>query len=242
MKRASEENEDGKAVNGAASVPRPLSKGFQVLVHGVLEGAECLEGGLLFARTQLFFGTDWSFLMASQPHDGRGGSGDDEVVYPTYSNNAEIVTQVSDRTQCPFAYFSWAAPFEFALHSTNPHGWPQLVVTLHSVQGKAPTRDAAGKDGASLGSGETIIAYSRCFIPMTSGYHKRRVSLMQLENATPKHQFIGMLTREQPVLRDLSYLCRGDDRVVLSARPVEGHVKLTFSVVITGMDSCGFEV
>lgn len=234
MKRGAEESEDARTV---PSVPRPLSKGFQVLVHGVVEGAECFEGNLLFARTQLFFGTDWSFLTSAPPEDG-----DADVVYPTYSNNAEIVTQVSDRTQSPFAYFSWAAPFEFALHSTNPHGWPQLVVTLHSVTSNGQAMDGDGKGGTHLGSGEAIVAYGRCFVPMTSGYHTKRVSIMQLENATKKQQLFSMLTREKPVLRDLSYLCRGDDRVVLTARPVEGHVKLTLSVMITGMDGCGFEV
>lgn len=240
MRRAFEESEDSKAA-ASTTVPRPLSKGFQVLVHGVVEGAECFEGDLLFARTQLFFGADWSFLTSSPLQEGRGCD-ESDVVYPTYNNNAEIVTQVSDRTQCPFAYFSWAAPFEFALHSTNPHGWPQLVITLHSVTNKAQALDAGGKDSAHWGSGEVIIAYSRCFVPMTSGYHKKKVSIMQLENATKRHQLIGMLTREKPVLRDLSYLCRGDDRVVLTARPVEGHVKVTFSVMITGMEACGFEV
>lgn len=214
-------------------------KGFSVLVHGMVEGAECVEAGTLFARTQLFFGPDWSFLSSSPDKDHEPG---DAVAFPTYSNNAEIVTQLSDRTLCPFAYFSFAAPFEFALQSTNPYGWPQLVVTLHTIENKKQRRSVHEKESNLLGSGESIIGYGRCFIPMRNGYHTKHVKVMQLEHATKRHALIGQLTREKPVLRDLSYLCRGDDRVVLSARPLCGHVKLTFNVMIEGMDTCGIAV
>lgn len=224
------------------------SKGFQVLVHGVVEGGECMEAGALFARTQLFFGPDWSFLSSTQQQqDGLAGYDEDEeggadaeFVFPTYNNNAEVVTQLSNRAQSPFPLFSWSTPFEFALHSTNPYGWPQLVVTLHTITNKKQNRDP-NENGNLLGSGEAIIGYGRCFVPMRNGYHRVKVSMMQLENSTRKQQFIGMLTREKPVLRDLSYLCRGDDRVLLSARPLAGHVTLTFSVAINGLERCGFE-
>lgn len=228
----------------AASAARQ-GKGFQVVVHGVLEGAECVEVGSLFARTQLFFGPDWAFL---ESHGGYGedadGDDDGDLVVPTYSNNAEVVTQLSDCSKSPIPYFSFTAPFEFALTSTNPFGWPQLVITLHTVEGTGGSVEAGadGNEKQLLGSGESIIAYGRCFIPMKSGYHLKHVPMMQLENATSKQQLISLLTREKPVLRDLSFLCTGDDQVMLHARPLDGYVKLTFSVLINGMESSGFEV
>ncbi|CAD2216424.1 B9 protein domain 1 [Angomonas deanei] len=212
--------------------------GFQLLVHGVVEGAECTEVGTLFARTHLFFGPDWSFLTAGQSDY----SDTDVLVSPTYSNNAEIVTQLSDRAQSPFATFNWSAPFEFALQSTNPSGWPQLVVTLHTVTNGNENRDPEDKTGNLLGSGESIIGYGRCFVPCTPGHHTKKIRMMQLENATRKHQFVSMLTREKPVLRDLSYLCKGEDRIVLTARSLAGSVTLSFSVMVNGLQNCGFEL
>ncbi|CCW62697.1 unnamed protein product [Phytomonas sp. EM1] len=224
------------------TVERPLvTKGFQVFVHGVVEGAECDEASSLFARTQLFFGPDWSFLSLPTTKDGSSNLNDSNVVYTTYSHNAEVITQLSDRSTGPFANFVWAAPFEFALHSTNPHGWPQLIVTLHTITSKPLNVVAHRAYGRDLDCRDAIVGYSRCFVPMQSGHHSRQLSIMQLENATKKHQLISFLTREAPVLRDVSYICRGDDRVVLTTRPVSGYVKLTFVVMIQGMSSCGFD-
>ncbi|KAG5470837.1 hypothetical protein CUR178_02141 [Leishmania enriettii] len=218
-------------------------KGFQVLVHGVLEGAECVEAESMFARTQLFFGPDWSFLDSCGDCGGDTATDDDDLVVPTYSNNAEVVTQLSDCAKGPIPYFSFTAPFEFALASTNPFGWPQLVITFHTLEGggSGSEKGADANDAQLLGSGESIIGYGRCFIPMKSGYHTKHVPMMQLENATPRQQLISFLTREKPVLRDLSFLCTGDDQVMLHARPLDGYVKLSFSVVINGMESSGFE-
>ncbi|CAJ1033608.1 putative Ciliary basal body-associated, B9 protein [Leishmania utingensis] len=119
--------------------------------------------------------------------------------------------------------------------STNLFGWPQLVITPHTVKG------ADDDNTQVLGSGESIIGYGRCFIPMKSGYHPTDMPVMQLESATSRQQLISLLARERPVLRDLS-LCTGDDQVMLHARPLDGYVRLSFSVMINGMGSPGFEV
>ncbi|KPI89605.1 hypothetical protein ABL78_1270 [Leptomonas seymouri] len=236
--------ERGGTKSGPPTASR-LGKGFQVLVHGVLEGAECVEVGSMFARTQLFFGPDWSFLESS---GGNGEEVDEEtggdLVVPAYSKNAEVVTQLSDCCKGPIPYFSFTAPFEFALASTNPFGWPQLVITFHTVEGAGGTvnRDGDERDKQLLGSGESIIGYGRCYIPMSSGYYTKDVPMMQLESATSQQAIIGFLTREKPVLRDLSYLCTGDDQVMLRARPLEGYARLNFSVMINGMESSGFEM
>lgn len=210
------------------------NKGFQLIVHGVVNGAECMEAEQMFIRTHLFFGADWSFIEFSNGNASGGG----DVVYPTFNNNAEIITQLSDRALSPIPYFAFSAPFEFALQSTNPYGWPQIVVTLHGVESK--TDKKSGDGSSSQGVDESVIGYGRCFVPMENGYHSRKVKVMQLEHCTNKQKLIGMVTGEKPILRDLSYLCRGDDRVVLASRPLAAHVDLTFSVVLNGMESCGF--
>jgi B9 domain-containing protein 1 len=244
LRSRSEAAERGGTKSASQTASRQ-GKGFQVLVHGVLEGAECVEVGAMFARTQLFFGPDWSFLESNGEY-GEEVDRDEEadLVVPTYSNNAEVVTQLSDCCKGPIPYFSFTAPFEFALTSTNPFGWPQLVITFHTVEGAGGNvdKDGSENDKQLLGSGESIIGYGRCYIPMKSGYFTKEVPMMQLENATTQQAIIGLFTREKPVLRDLSYLCTGDDQVMLRARPLEGYARLNFSVMINGMESSGFEV
>ncbi|CBH16653.1 hypothetical protein, conserved [Trypanosoma brucei gambiense DAL972] len=215
------------------------SAGFDIIVQGVLEGAECHEADVLFARTYWVYGPDWTTHNSLSGGDTRLG----EVPLVRSLGQqcqSEVVTQLSVVSADPFSRFTWSAPFECSLRSTNPHGWPQLVVTLHTVKGAIPQRSKASEDQTSGSrSGEQCVSYSRCFIPMQNGMHRKRLPLLQLRPSTTKQSFISWLTGQRPELRDPMFLCTGEDRCVLTAAPLTGHVSLTLSVTISGLRECG---
>ncbi|KEG12666.1 B9 protein domain 1 [Trypanosoma grayi] len=230
----------------ASLVPPPAttsvvtSRGFDVIVRGVLEGAECHEADTLFARTYWVHGSDWTPLT-SVTRDALA-TGESPLVRPLdRETQSEVITQLSCRSEDPFSRFTWAAPFECALHSTNPHGWPQLVVTLHTVSRVMPTGKVPHQGGAG-GGWERCVSYSRCFIPMRSGTYRKKLPLMQLVPNTRKLWWISWWTGERLELRDPAFLCSGEDRGVLSAAPLAGHVALSLSVVVSGLAECGIEM
>ena len=184
---------------------------FTVIVHGVVEGAECLEAGVLYAKATIVKGKDWALAATA--------SGD-------RPQSLEVTTQMSERLPGPVAKFSWNAPFEVQLRSTNISGWPQLGVSLMTVTPE-------GVDVA--------IAYGRCHVPLQSGRKTIDMPLMQPVYSTPQHRLFGALTGTQPELRDISFLCTGDDRLVISARRLPGHVRITLNVMINGMAAQGYE-
>ncbi|KAH9589460.1 B9 domain [Trypanosoma melophagium] len=231
------------------STDRIITKGFDVIVRGVLEGAECHSVDSLFARTYWVHGRDWTPISSltpandvnlnlGSPHSGGHMYGNIQTPLTRpldRATQAEVITQLSVRSDDPFSRFSWAAPFEIALRSTNPHGWPQMVVTLHTVTpGSANTR-------AADGGGVPCVSYSRCFLPMRSGVYRRRLPLMQLRPATRRQAWIEWWTRDHAELRDPAFLCSGEDRGVLRAAPLPGHVALSLSVVVRGLKECGME-
>lgn len=184
--------------------------GLEVTVHGNVECAECLEAGMLYARTVLVMGKDWMHSPTA--------SGERAV-------NSEVITQMSERLPGPVAKFTWNAPFEFALKSTNVTGWPQLAVAICTLTG----------NGA-----DTVIGYARCHIPFHSGRRTLSLPLMQPVHSTPQHQLFGALTGVTPELRDISFLCTGEDRVVMTAKRLPGYVRISFDVLITGMNDHGY--
>ncbi|RNF21416.1 B9 protein domain 1 [Trypanosoma conorhini] len=215
------------------------SKRIDVIVRGVLESAVCHEADTLFARTYWVHGTDWAPLA--------NVTAAEEVVTASplvapleRQTNSEVITQLSWSSNDPFARFTWATPFECALRGTNPHGWPQLVVTLHTVPNVVPTTRPARSGGAS-GSGEKCLSYSRCFIPLRSGTYRKQLPLLQLMPNTRKLAWIGWWTGERLELRDPAFLCSGEDRRVLCAKPLPGHISLSLSVVVNGFTECGIE-
>jgi B9 domain-containing protein 1 len=184
---------------------------FNVVIHGVVEGAECLEAGVLYAKVTLIKGKDWSLATTA--------SGDRPQTH-------EVTTQMSERLPGPVAKFSWNAPFELLLRSTNVHGWPQLGVAIMTVT-------PAGVDVA--------IAYARCHVPLQSGRRTIDIPLMQPVYSTPQYKLFGALTRTQPELRDISFLCTGDDRLMITAKRLPGHVRIALNVMINGLAAQGYE-
>jgi len=200
---------------GMATHPRheasPTST-FDVIVHGVVESAECLESDMLYARTVLVKGADWSFKPVT--------SGDSP-------QRSEVITQMSERLPGPSAVFVWNAPFECALRSTNVSGWPQIAVALTTI-------NSNGTD--------TVVGYARCHVPLHAGRHTLDLPLMQPVFSTPQHALFGALSGVKPELRDLSFLCSTDDRIVMQSRRIPGYVRLTLSVFVVGLEHLGYDV
>lgn len=95
----------------------PSSGRFTVVVHGTIEGAECLESNMLYCRSTLVKGREWSVAL-------QGGE---------RANTVDVITQMAERLPGPVPKFTWNAPMEFVLHSANVHGWPQLALSLTNV-------------------------------------------------------------------------------------------------------------
>lgn len=186
--------------------------GFDVVVHGVLECAECLEAGMIYCRTVLSKGADW--VVTAPPASG-------ERV-----NNIEIVTQMSERLPGPVAKFTWNAPFEFSLRSTNISGWPQLGIQLTTI-------DGSGRD--------VVVGYTRCHVPMRSGSYTKDLPLMQPVASTPQQKFFGLFSGP-PEIRDIHFLCSAEDRVTMHARRLPGYVRVTFNLVVNGQEALGYDV
>eukprot|EP00758_Cryptobia_borreli_P004120 Tbor_TRINITY_DN4197_c0_g1::TRINITY_DN4197_c0_g1_i1::g.26471::m.26471/K16744/B9D1; B9 domain-containing protein 1 len=185
--------------------------GFDVVVHGVLECAECLEAGLLYCRTTISKGPDWT--ITSSPASG-------ERV-----DNVEIVTQMSERLPGPVAKFTWNAPFECSLRSTNISGWPQLGIQLTTVEGRK----------------DVVVGYARCHIPVRSGSVTRDLPLMQPVASTPQQKFFGLFSPPVEV-KDINFLCSAEDRVTMHAKRLPGYIRVSFNVMVTGQVALGYNV
>jgi hypothetical protein len=198
------------ATTSVATLATPAVGGcFTVVIHGTIVGAEVPDADVLYCRSRLVRGREWAVVAM----------GAERV------NTVDVVTQQAEKQPGPTARFTWNAPFEVVLQSTNPFGWPQLALALGTV-------DSSGKD--------RIAAYARCHVPMQPGSHALDLPLLAPAYSQPQHQFFGAFA-VQPELRDPTFLCStSDDRVVLTARPVPGHVRVTFNVMVSGLEELGY--
>ena len=142
------------------------------------------------------------------------------------ANTIDVITQQAEKQPGASARFTWNTPFEVVLQSTNPFGWPQLALGLGCVT-------PSGED--------QIKAYSRCHVPMQSGNYTLDLPLLAPQYSEPKHHIFGAF--KTPEFRDFTFLCSTtDDRVVMTAKPVPGYVRVSFNVMISGLDELGYSM
>lgn len=194
--------------NNNAAAP-PVGGCFTVIIHGTIVGAECPDCDVLYCRSRLVKGKEWSLIAMGAER----------------ANTIDVLTQQSEKQPGPSARFAWNCPFEAVLQSTNPFGWPQLALELGNV-------DSSGQDH--------VDAYARCHVPMRTGNYTLDLPLIQPSYSQAQHQLFGAF-KPSPELRDFAFLCStSDDRVVLSARPVAGYVRVQFNVMVSGLAELGY--
>ena len=180
-----------------------LTEGFILNVQGMIELGEFFEGDVINCKYDIEFGQDWELLSDSQSNQ----------------------SQTACRTQGQENYFVWNMPFEVCLRSTNPSGWPQLVVSCYSP-------DFFGR--------ELLKAYGVCYFPTTKGSHERTLHMFSVKSSSGLIEAIGIfLGQKAEIINAPNVLSTGEGREVIRAQS-EGTVKTKFNVNITNMEYFGY--
>ena len=200
----SKELENKKAKKKAKTeINEQLEEGFIINVQGMIELGEFFEGDVINCKYDIEFGQDWELL---------GG-------------NLSNQSQQACRTEGQENYFVWNMPFEVCLRSTNPSGWPQLVVSCY-------TPDFFGR--------EVLKAYGVCYFPTTRGSHERTLRMFSVKSSSGLIEAIGVfLGQKAEIMKAPEILSTGEGREVIRAKS-EGTVKAKFNVNITNMEYFGY--
>ena len=200
----SKELENKKAKKKAKTeINEQLEEGFIINVQGMIELGEFFEGDVINCKYDIEFGQDWELL---------GG-------------NLSNQSQQACRTEGQENYFVWNMPFEVCLKSTNPSGWPQLVVSCY-------TPDFFGR--------EVLKAYGVCYFPTTRGSHERTLRMFSVKSSSGLIEAIGVfLGQKAEIMKAPEILSTGEGREVIRAKS-EGTVKAKFNVNITNMEYFGY--
>ena len=200
----SKELENKKAKKKAKrEINEQLEEGFIINVQGMIELGEFFEGDVINCKYDIEFGQDWELL---------GG-------------NLSNQSQQACRTEGQENYFVWNMPFEVCLKSTNPSGWPQLVVSCY-------TPDFFGR--------EVLKAYGVCYFPTTRGSHERTLRMFSVKSSSGLIEAIGVfLGQKAEIMKAPEILSTGEGREVIRAKS-EGTVKAKFNVNITNMEYFGY--
>ncbi|XP_026670262.1 B9 domain-containing protein 1 isoform X3 [Ceratina calcarata] len=109
---------------------------FFLSITGSIEHAEFYDINNAYCKYGYHFGPEWSVVAGIE----------------------EGLTQMSKCSNDPRNLAVWNFPLEATFKSTDPHGWPQLIMSIYGL-------DIFGHD--------VIRGYGVCYLPLKAGRHEK---------------------------------------------------------------------
>ncbi|XP_031671640.1 B9 domain-containing protein 1 isoform X2 [Oncorhynchus kisutch] len=176
---------------------------FLLMINGQIEGANFPEYDDLYCKYCFVYGHDWA---------------------PT-SGLEEGISQITSKGRDSPQRMIWNFPLEITFKSTNPLGWPQIVVSVYGP-------DTFGND--------VVRGYGATHIPFTPGQHSRTIPMFVPESTSRLQKFTSWLLGRRPEFTDPKVVAQGEGREVTRVRS-QGFVSLSFHIVTKDMKRLGYD-
>ena len=137
-------------------------------------------------------------------------------------------TQYSCKGEGIYNYYSYGLNFEISYRSTDPFGWPQLVLNCFTV-------DSNGN--------EIVKGYGCVHVPTSTGRHKRKIHIFRAtESSNFFSKFFGYNSSRSDDKNDdktdPKVIASGQEREISRAN-CEGFINVVFQVVFRDVDKFG---
>ncbi|GAB1296199.1 B9 domain-containing protein 1 [Apodemus speciosus] len=183
---------------------------FLLMVTGQVESAQFPEYDDLYCKYCFVYGQDWA---------------------PT-AGLEEGISQIASKSQDVRQALVWNFPIDVTFKSTNPYGWPQIVLSVYGP-------DVFGND--------VVRGYGAVHVPFSPGRHKRTIPMFVPESTSTLQKFTRLLKLpcywfmgRRPEYTDPKVVAQGEGREVTRVRS-QGFVTLLFNVVTKDMKKLGYD-
>ncbi|XP_076810097.1 B9 domain-containing protein 1-like isoform X1 [Clavelina lepadiformis] len=183
-------------------IPNPSV--FLVMASGQIESAVFPDFEELYCKFSFVHGQDW--VVTSGLEEG--------------------ISQITRKSRDERQLFVWNFPLEITYKSTNPYGWPQIVVSCY---------------GPDMFGNDVVRGYGAVHVPMVPGHHTLDVPMFVPLSTSKLQKFTSWLLGRRPEFVDPKVVAQGEGRDVTRVRS-QGHVKISFNVVTRDMKKLGYDV
>lgn len=112
-----------------------------------------------------------------------------------------------------------------SLKSTNPFGWPKLIVMLTIPKGKGD---------------DEVVGYGWTHVPMQNGRQSIEIPMFKPKSTSFIQQILAKLSRSPIELIDPKFVTESEGRAVTRMQS-EGKIRVTFDTIIKDLDKQGFK-
>uniref|UniRef100_H2Y8E3 B9 domain-containing protein 1 n=1 Tax=Ciona savignyi TaxID=51511 RepID=H2Y8E3_CIOSA len=177
---------------------------FLLMANGQIESAVFPDFDELYCKFSFVHGQDW--VVTSGLEEG--------------------ISQITRRSRDERQLFVWNFPLDITYKSTNPYGWPQLVVSCYGP-------DVFGRD--------IVRGYGAIHIPMTPGKHKVKVPMFVPVSSSKLQQITSWLLGRRPEFVDPKVVAQGEGRDVTRVRS-QGYAMVSFNIVTRDLKKLGYDL
>ncbi|XP_074137819.1 B9 domain-containing protein 1 isoform X1 [Sminthopsis crassicaudata] len=176
---------------------------FLLMVNGQVESAQFPEFDDLYCKYCFVYGQDWA---------------------PT-SGLEEGISQITSKSADVQHSLVWNFPIDITFKSTNPFGWPQIVISVYGP-------DVFGND--------VVRGYGAVHVPFIPGRHKRTIPMFVPESTSKLQKLTSWFMGRRPEYTDPKLIAQGEGREVTRVRS-QGFVTLLLNVVTKDMKKLGYD-
>ncbi|XP_051632843.1 B9 domain-containing protein 1 [Manacus candei] len=187
---------------GAAAMAAPSV--FLLAVSGEIESGQFPGFDDLYCKFCFVYGQDW---------------------VPT-AGLEEGISQITSKSDVSPTTLVWNFPIDITFKSTNPFGWPQIVLSVYGP-------DFFGHD--------VVRGYGAVHVPFTPGRHRRTIAMFVPESTSRLQQFTSWLTGRRPEFTDPKVVAQGEGREVTRVRS-QGFVTISFNIMTKDLKKLGYDV
>ncbi len=117
------------------------------------------------------------------------------------------MSQIARRSTDGRGRFVWNFPLDLTLRSTNPHGWPRLVVSVYGL-------DGLGRD--------VVRGYGAAPVPVAPGPQALRIAMFVPQSSTLLLRATSWFTGQRPEFVDPKFVAQSvgrEGRAAFAAPP-----------------------
>ncbi|XP_038007154.1 B9 domain-containing protein 1 isoform X1 [Motacilla alba alba] len=148
---------------------------FLLAVSGEIESGEFPGFDDLYCKFSFVYGPDW---------------------VPT-AGLEEGISQITSKSSVSPTTLVWNFPIDITFKSTNPFGWPQIVLSVYGP-------DFFGHD--------VVRGYGAVHVPFVPGRHKRTIAMFVPESTSRLQQLTSWFTGRRPEFTDPRVVAQGEGR------------------------------
>lgn len=173
------------------TIPTPLvATSFFYSVHGQVRHGDLPFSQEAYVKTCYHHGSDWTLCQVSI-----SGVLLAEILFVELEMSLKFrqgveegISQIAALKSSGDRELVWNFPIKSSWKSTNPHGWPRLILSVY------------GSDG--LGNNDVAYGYGSALLPISAGSFSTRVAIYRPQSQSILHRWTSWFTGRKPELID----------------------------------------